>query len=67
MTQISDNLRIDGITILRLENDLLRVDVAPEVGGKIGMSSCGATRRFGWSGCHPTPSSTRTSTAASTI
>jgi hypothetical protein len=35
MTHITDNLRIDHIPIVRLENALLQVDIAPEVGGKI--------------------------------
>lgn len=35
MTVITDDLRIDGVPIVRMENALLRVDLAPEVGGKI--------------------------------
>jgi hypothetical protein len=35
MTRIIDTLRLDGVPVIRLENDLLRVDLAPGAGGKI--------------------------------
>ena len=35
MTRIEEGLKIDQASIVRLESDRLRVDVAPEVGGRI--------------------------------
>ena len=35
MTRIQDDLDVDGVPVVRLESAHLRVDVAPEVGGRI--------------------------------
>ena len=35
MTVFDENLSIDGIPIIRMENDILQVDVAPTVGGRV--------------------------------
>lgn len=35
MTSLLDGLNLDGIPILRMESNFLKVDVAPEVGGRI--------------------------------
>jgi hypothetical protein len=35
MTKITGDLQIDGVPVIRLENELLRAEIAPGVGGKI--------------------------------
>jgi len=35
MSPISKSLVVDGIPVIRLESDFLRVDIAPEVGGRV--------------------------------
>lgn len=35
MTLINKGLKIDGVNVVRLENDLLKMDAAPSVGGRI--------------------------------
>ncbi len=35
MTQAHTSLQVDGVPVIRLESDFLKVDIAPEVGGRV--------------------------------